>query len=93
MLFTSQWLIWVRSGDQSGTLLTAANLKEIQVKPYKSKLMKDTGLEISGYVGDSKNRVRGYVGMGSELSAQKFCEEVKKTIIKVKPPSKKGLPK
>lgn len=93
MLLTSQWLIWVRSGDQSGTLLNAANLTEIQVKAHTSLLTKDTGLEISGHVEDSKGRVKGYVGMGSELAAQKFCEQVQQAITKVNPPAKKGLPK
>ena len=93
MLLTSQWLIWVQRGDLSGTLLNAANLKEIQTRAYTSILTRDTGLEIFGYIGNSKGRVQGYVGMGPELAAQKFCEEVKKAITKVKPPAKKGLPK
>lgn len=94
MLLTPEWLIWVRSGDQSGTLLTAANLKEIQVKPYSSILAKDTGLEIFGHIGDSKGRVKGYVGMGLELAAQKFCEQVQQAITKANPPPpRRGIPK
>ena len=93
MLLTSQWLIWVRRGDQSGTVLNIANLKEIQVRSYMSILAKDTGLEIFGYIGNSKGQVRGYVGMGTELATQKFCEEVKKAISNVQPPTKKSLPK
>lgn len=89
MLLTSQRLIWVRNGDQSGTLLTAAKLKEIQVRAYASMFAKDTGLEIFGYIEGSKSRVRGYVGMGAELAAQKFCEEVRQAIDKVNPPTKK----
>ena len=93
MLLTSQWLIWVRRGDQSGTLLTAANLKEIQARAFTSILVKDTGLEIFGYIGDSKGKMRGYIGTGSELAAQKFCEEVQKAIANVTPPTQKGWPK
>jgi hypothetical protein len=93
MLLTSQWLIWVRRGDHSGILLTAANLKEIQVRSYVSILPKDTGLEIFGYIGDASGQVRGYVGLGTELAAQKFCEEVRKAISIVNPPIKKSLPK
>jgi hypothetical protein len=93
MILTSQWLIWVRRGDQSGTLLTAANLKEIQVRTYISILAQDTGLEIFGFIGDSKSQIRGYVGMGAESAAQKFCEAVKKAITNVNPPSQKFWPK
>jgi hypothetical protein len=89
MLFTSEWLIWVRKGDQSSTVLNAANLKEIQVKAYVSLLNKDNGLEITGYTKDSKGRVRGYVGLGPEPAAQKFCEEIEKAVAKVKPPAPK----
>jgi hypothetical protein len=93
MLLTSEWLIWVWRGDQPGTVLNAANLKEIQARTYQSFLTKDTGLEILGYIRDSKSPVRGHVGMGAELAAQKFCEEVEKEISKVNPPPKKSLPK
>ena len=93
MLLTSQRFIWVRRGNQSGTVLNAADLKEIQIRAYRSILTKDTGLEIFGYIEDSKGQVRGFVGMGAELAAQKFCDEVKQAITKANPPAKKSLPK
>ena len=91
MLLTPQWLIWVRSGDRSGLRMTAANLTAIQVKAYTSALTHDTGLEVFGYLGDSPSRVRGYIGLGADLAAQRFCEAVKQAIAKVNPPSKKGI--
>jgi hypothetical protein len=93
LLLTSQWLIWVRRGDRSGNVLNAANLKDIQVRAYMSIFVRDAGLDISGYMGDPKRQVRGYVGMGTELAAQKFCEEVQKAVAAVTPPSPKGWPK
>ena len=92
MLVTSQILLWVRSGDRSGIRLTASNLKEIQVRVYSSRLANDAGLEISGYVMGARGRVRGYVGMGPELAAQNFCEEVKRAIAEANPPRKRRLP-
>lgn len=93
MLLTSQRLIWVRSTDSSGIVLTAALLKEIRAKIYTSLFTKDTGLEVSGYIGGSKSRVRGYIGMGPELAAQKFCDGVRQAIAEVNPPPKRRLPK
>ena len=93
MLLTSHWLIWVRSGDRSGTHLAAANLENISVRESFSLLTQDVGLEVSGYLEDSKGRMRGYIAMGVEPAAQKFCDEVKQAIAKVKPPRQKGLPK
>jgi hypothetical protein len=92
ILLTPERLIWVRWGDQSGALLTAANLKEIRVKVYASILTKDTGLEVYGFIGDSKSRVRGYIGMESALIAQEFCDEIRQAIDKVNPPVKRKVP-
>jgi hypothetical protein len=91
MLLTSQWLIWVHHGDQSGSRVNAADLTEIRAKFYTAPLTKDAGLEVIGYIGDIRGRVRGYVGMGTDPAAQKFCDEVTQAIAKVKPPAKKGL--
>jgi hypothetical protein len=90
MLLTSQSLIWIRTGDQSGTLLNSANLKEIHARAYQSVLTKETGLEIFGLIGSSKGLVNGYVGMGKEEAAQKFCEAVENEITKLNPPRKKN---
>ena len=89
MLLTSQQLIWVRSGDQSGTSLSAANLNFISVRPYTSIFVRDKGLEINGYLDGSKAPIRGYIGMGSEAAAQKFCDEVSQAITKMNPPKQK----
>ncbi len=89
MVLTSQRLVWVRRGDRSGLVLNAADLKQIQVKAYKSLFTKDTGLEVFGFIGDSRGQVRGLIGMGTEPAAQKFCEEVSQAISKVAPPAPK----
>jgi hypothetical protein len=93
MLLTSQWLIWVRSGDQSGMSLSAANLNLISARPYTSLFVRDTGLEISGYLNGSKAPIRGYIAMGSEAAAQKFCDEVSQAITKLNPPKQRARPK
>jgi hypothetical protein len=89
MLFTSELLIWARKGDRSDTVLTAANLKEIQVKIHASLIDRDHGLEITGFIRDAQSRVRGYVGLGAEPAVQKFCEEVEKAVASSKPPAPK----
>jgi len=93
MLLTPQQLIWVRSADDADVVLAAADLKEIRVRAYTSPLTRDAGLEVSGVIGDSTGRVRGYIGMGPEAAAQKFCDAVEQAIAEVNPPVKRGLPK
>ena len=91
ILLTPDRLIWARWGDQSGALLTAADLNEIRVKVYASILANDAGLEVYGFIGDSKSRVRGYIGMESAAIAQEFCDEIRQAIDKVNPPVKRKL--
>ncbi len=91
MLLTARRLIWVRSGDGSAVVLTAADLKEIRVRAYASPLTGDTGLEVYGFIGDSKGRVRGYIGMGPGAAAQKFCEAAVQAVAAANPPAKRRL--
>lgn len=87
ILLTDDWLIWARVGDQTGIVVTAAKLKAIQVKAFVSKHTKDMELEVFGFVGDSKDYVRGTLEMGPDPAAQKFCEKVVETVLKVNPPA------
>lgn len=86
ILVTPDWLIWVHSGAKAGSAVVSAQLKEIHVKPFASLLVKDAGLEVFGYVGEARTHVRGYIGLGSEPAAQKFCETVRQAVDKVNPP-------
>jgi hypothetical protein len=89
MLLTSKWLVWVRRGDRTGMVSNAANLTQVRAKEYKSIFSRDSGLELFGYIGESKGRVRGYIGMGTEPVAQEFREQVMKAIVDMKPASSK----
>ena len=89
VLFTSEWLVWARKGNQSDTVLHVASLKEIRVSAYEPLLLKEPGLEISGFAETSKGRVRGYIGMGPEAISQKFIEALEKMVAELRPPAKK----
>jgi hypothetical protein len=92
-LLTATHLIWVRSGPQTGTSLTTANLAFIRVKAYSGLLIQDTGLEIAGLIGDSKSKImRGHLGLGPEPAAQKFLEATQAAIAKINPESTRKWP-
>ena len=91
MLLTSHWLVWAHYGDQSGIRLNAANLNKIGAQYKPPVFLKDAGLEIVGYIGDANARVHGYVAMGTDVVAQKFCEEVQKAIVKANPRPPKNI--
>jgi hypothetical protein len=90
MFVTPEWLVWSRSGNKSGIMVTSANLGNVKVKPFSSRLTEDTGLEVSGFIGDSPGRVKGYIGMGPEEAARKFCEEVVQAVEKVRKEARQG---
>jgi hypothetical protein len=92
MLLTSTHLIWARGGQKSSINVNIADLRFIHVKPFSSLFIKDTGLEISGLLGNSKGMKLGYIGMGPEPITQKFCDEVQQAIDKVHPPSASKWP-
>jgi hypothetical protein len=92
MLLTSTHLIWARSSQQPRINVNTADLRFIHVKPYSSLFIKDTGLEISGLIGNSKGMTLGYLGMGPEPITLKFCDEVRRAIDKVNPPSPSKWP-
>lgn len=87
ILLTSEWLIWVRYGDESGILLNAANLKEIRASYHLALFTKDASLEIAGYINGANALVHGYIALEKGLVAEKFCEEVRETINKANPPN------
>jgi len=91
VLLTSAQLIWARGMLQSEIKVTGADLKFIRVKPYSSMFVSDTGLQVSGLVGDSA-AISGYIGMGPEPATQKFCEEVKQAIARINPSSARKWP-
>jgi hypothetical protein len=91
LLLTADWFIWARTGDRSVTTVTGARLKLIRVKAFVSRRTKDMQLEVTGFINDTKESVRGNLQMGPDLAAQKFCDELGQAVNKVNPPVKKSF--
>jgi hypothetical protein len=93
IILTQQWLLWARAGDRSGTITAGANLKEIKVRVYASRFPKETGLEINGYVGPHRQKVKGKLAMGEGPATRNFCARVEQAWEKANPrPKKKNIP-
>ena len=88
ILLTAEWLIWARNGDQTGTVVTGAKLQVIKVKAFVTRRSKDMELEVSGFMTDTKEYVRGNLELGPDVAAQTFCEAVVVAVLKAKPPTK-----
>jgi hypothetical protein len=91
ILLTEDWLIWARSGDQTGSVATGAKLKGIQVKTFVSRRTKGMEMEVTAFIADTRDYVRGNLQLGPELDAQRFCEEVGQAVLKENPPVKRNF--
>lgn len=84
VILTPQWLLWAagKSNEVPGVL--SAKLRDIQVQDYEKsemhKLVKDTGINISGLRTDAVNLGSVFIGLGSEPAAQKFRTMLKDAI-------------
>jgi hypothetical protein len=79
LLLTPAWLIWARSGPKSGTVVSSARLRDIQVSAFESKLIPDTGLEVQSTVAGSAEPVVAFIPLGPE-SAPSITERVKTAV-------------
>ncbi len=93
ILLTAEWLIWARNGDQTGTVVTGAKLQVIKVKAFVTRRTKDMELEVSGFMSETKEYVRGNLEMGPDIAAQKFCDAVVPAVLKANPPAKSKFPR
>jgi hypothetical protein len=90
LLLTTDWFIWARHGSQTGALVNGTRLKGLQVKTFVTKRTDNMQLEILGRIGGAKDFVRGRLELGPEREAQKFCEEVVRSVQSLTPPVKKS---
>jgi len=87
LIVTPQRLIWARSGKRAGTTAVSAQFKDVNLKIFTPKHTQDIGVDVFGHMEGTRERVSGQLLLGSGLIAQKFSEEVMRTIDNLKPPS------
>ena len=94
LVLTPEALLWARSAEpaRSEVRVIGASLFAIRVRTVTPLLTQDSGLEISGLIEGSKAFMRGYIGLGKDLAAEKFCEEVDLAIEKVNPRPTRKFP-
>jgi hypothetical protein len=92
LLVTPQILIWARRSERHPAQVHAADLIYLRAKPFVSILTRESGLEISGPMDDSRVYMRGQLSLGPEPAAEKFCEAVQQAIEKINPKSNRKWP-
>jgi hypothetical protein len=81
LLLTPAWLVWARSGAKSGTVVSAARLRDARVSAFESKLIPDTGLEVQTPVVGQAEPVVAFIPLGPE-SAATITEKVRAAVAK-----------
>ncbi len=89
MILTGQSLLWARTGDRFGMVITMANLKDMSARPYTTRFSKEFGMELDALVGEKKKRANGRLALGTQEDAQKFVDEVVQAVTRANPPPKK----
>jgi hypothetical protein len=79
LLLTPAWLIWARSGPKSGTVVSSARLRDIQVSAFNSQLIPDTGLEVRMSGAGLLEPVDAFIPLGPEAAAS-ITERVKAAV-------------
>jgi hypothetical protein len=84
LLITPESLLWCNLDSRGSAIVLAARLSEIEISDFESTLIEDDGLDVFGFINQSPERVRAFIGLGAEASAQKFRQTVKEAAAKAK---------
>lgn len=76
IVLTPEWLIWCRSGPKAGVSVSAARLRDIEVRDLQDEFkgsrvsMEDTGVSVFGFVNRSAERVTAFIGLGPDAAGE-----------------------
>ena len=92
IVLTSHSLVWALATEKKGVRVIGAELINIQAKAHVAFFSKELGLEINGWINNSKSKIHGVIALGPEAVAQKLCDEVHQLIEKVNPTPTRKFP-
>ena len=77
---TPRWLIWAVEGTKSSAAVLSALLAEVVVQDYAntpfSKMIPDSGIEVSGKFTDAVENASAFIGLEDNAVGKKFKETV-----------------
>jgi hypothetical protein len=77
---TPRWLIWAVEGTKSSAAVLSALLAEVVVQDYAntpfSKMISDSGIEVSGKFTDAVENASAFIGLEDNAVGKKFKETV-----------------
>jgi hypothetical protein len=84
VVLTPTWLVWARSGLKRGTDVQMAMLKDVTVSDYESRSAEETGVELTGIINNSSERVTAFIGLGTDPASDKFKRALESALHAVK---------
>lgn len=76
ILVTPNYLIWGHVGEKRGTAVLAAKWSEVDVTPFASTLVADTGLEVSGFISGFNEKAQAFIGLGEGAAAEQLRQRL-----------------
>jgi len=86
---TSQRLLWARSGEKLGTVVTTAQLKDLRVLVREAPKSREMLLDLTGYFDKSRQRFTGTLAVDAGPDGRKFADDVRKAVELANPQPKK----
>lgn len=88
-LLTANWLVWVFGGDKSPVVAAGIKLATLRTRVLVTRRSEEFRLEISGFVNETREFIRGSLELGSQPAAEKFCTAVSTAALEQNPPPPK----
>lgn len=72
IVITPSHIIWGQYGEKRGTTVLSARLSEVQITPFASNLVPDSGLEVSGFISGFNEKATAFIGVGEGAAANQL---------------------
>lgn len=71
-VITPSYIIWGHHGEKRGTTVLSARLSEVQITPFASNFVPDSGIEVSGLISGFNERATAFIGVGEGAAANQL---------------------
>ncbi len=85
ILLTADWLVWIFGGDKSRMAAVGIKLTTLRIRVMVTRRSEEFRLEISGFVNETREFIRGTLELGAQPAAEKFCTAVSTAALEKNP--------
>jgi hypothetical protein len=79
VFITPAWLVWSRWSIKTGTVVSTARLKDVQITEFQSPLIDDSGLEVTGIINNSPQPMQAFIGADHNPAGEHLRQVIQET--------------